>query len=251
MIHTIALEEGTWLNDHRVFGSVVYPAAGFIHLAHAAAVETLGDAAEIRDVRFQQPLFLSTRLRIEVQADVDASSQLEIRSRAREGLPWIRNVVGRVEVSGRDTQPLLEIDAIQQRCRAASTEALYAVFAGSGVEYGPAFRRVGALWCGAGEALGRIDASGEEGCLYPPVLDAALQVVLGAALEGNAAAGLPASIEAISFAQPLTGGPAFSHARIVFREGKAVRADVRIGDPLGRTLVEIRGLNCVSLAAGR
>ncbi|MDT5019272.1 MAG: polyketide synthase 5, partial [Mycobacterium sp.] len=63
--HVWQAEVGTdahpWLADHVVHDAAVLPAAAYCEMALAAAHTVLGDAAEARDIRFEQPVPLQAR----------------------------------------------------------------------------------------------------------------------------------------------------------------------------------------------
>jgi polyketide synthase 5 len=59
-----------WLADHRIGGVAVLPGVAYCEMALAAARVVLGDAYEIRDIRFEQALLVAERTSISASASV-------------------------------------------------------------------------------------------------------------------------------------------------------------------------------------
>jgi acyl transferase domain-containing protein len=254
----ISLKAVPWVNDHRVFGSVVYPAAGFIDFARSAVAAICeSDLCAVRQLSFLRPLFLSERLDIQLHAAIDTSQRrLEISSRGRDDLPWICHATGWFEPPGPgpNDSRLLDLEDIKRRCRDVSPERLYSAFGAGGIQYGPAFKRVSQLSCGRNEALARIEPADPEESrsyyIFPPVVDAALQVVLGAAMEEGGHCGLPVAITTLTFHARGLGGELYSYARINSAGGNRVQSDVIITDSSGRAKLELLGLTCMQIGSG-
>ncbi|PRQ06479.1 SDR family NAD(P)-dependent oxidoreductase [Enhygromyxa salina] len=87
----ISSESPAWLGDHRVFGEVVFPGAGWIEIALAAGRELFGrDAIELEEVEFLRPLTLASGRGVALQTVLEAEDgphgwRIEIHARALDG----------------------------------------------------------------------------------------------------------------------------------------------------------------------
>ncbi|MFV3759639.1 sulfolipid-1 biosynthesis phthioceranic/hydroxyphthioceranic acid synthase [Mycobacterium tuberculosis] len=61
-----------WLADHQIHGAAALPGAAYCEMALAAARAVLGEASEVRDIRFEQMLLLDDETPIGVTATVEA-----------------------------------------------------------------------------------------------------------------------------------------------------------------------------------
>lgn len=256
------LEALPFLKDHRVRERIVFPAAGYIEMALGAGELLFGPGpVSLENVDFQKALFIPESgdpARIQL-AFHPADSSFSISSRAAEF--WETNVTGKLCFRP-DLVPPAAVDL--ERLRGESLKQIpggvcYEHFRGAGVNYGPAFRGLGRVWCREGEAIGRVclpeALKNEAGKfrIHPAILDACFQV-LSATLESSPdreALFLPVQIARLRlYARP--GPPAWSRARLVQHGGRAIVGDISIFDDDGRTLVEIDGLRCqaVQLARG-
>ncbi|HKU98833.1 MAG TPA: SDR family NAD(P)-dependent oxidoreductase [Vineibacter sp.] len=135
-----------WLEDHRVEDAAVFPAAGFIEIALAAARQTFGDGAlEVRDLEILQPLVFDAERSFEVMTRVSHDTGvLEIRSRPRPGEDdWslhVKATVAQAPVPDVTVEPLTE-----PACDVFDADRLYALARRRGLMYGPAFRKVDSI----------------------------------------------------------------------------------------------------------
>ena len=60
-----------WLGDHRVHDMPVLPGAAYCEMALSAARTLLGEASEVRDLRFEQMLMLSEKTPISAVATLE------------------------------------------------------------------------------------------------------------------------------------------------------------------------------------
>jgi len=279
----IGIQTHRYLNDHKVHGSAVLPAAAYLEMARAASAEILGPGLPaLSNVSFQEALILPTSgartLQLVASPASSGSASFQIYSSnaslegGNENAAWTLHVSGdmRMEVADfvRCAEEQYSLDEIRTRCPLHKTAAeLYGSLRKVGLEYGPSFQGVQQLWCGESESLGEvrlptalisgIQTNGESGgVLHPALLDSCLQV-LAAALPGDEAhsAGkwtyLPVGVANLRFlARP--NARLFSHC--VLRPESELGteflvADIRLLDEDGCVTCEILGFK-VKLIAG-
>ena len=192
-----------WLGDHRVFDRVVVP--GALHGAMAASactVESPGPAV-VEDFQMQSALVFPEQgngdggeeegRRLQVLLDGAAengSRRVRILSRGAADEEWTLHAEGQVSTGdGVDPAPLAgspDLARLRTDLAPVDLPAYYRAKAEVGIDLGPSFRTLGALWAGPGEALGEVslpDAAGRSGLAFHPLmLDGCFQV-MGAARE--------------------------------------------------------------------
>jgi len=229
-----------WLDDHRLLGEAVLPAAGMAEMALAAAAALHPDAPvlEVTDLAILRPLPIEPERGRETRilADAEGAFALDSRrrlaeepwspaARARIGaLPRLPAAPAAAPAGGRDV-PGAEVVALAARC---------------GLDYGPAFRPVERVLAGAG--AGRVtlrlpaEAPPAEGfLLHPVLLDGALQglvaLLAGAAREAGESL-VPVRIGRLAV---LRGAPPPATADLlVTRRGtRLLAADLALRDAAG------------------
>ena len=181
------------LADHAVGDAVVFPAAGFVEMALAAAalwrpgqncdVEGCGDLcpAACWSATAPRPCGFASTL---------ATGAFSISSRARlSDDPWLVHVVGRIVEAATTWAPAAACP-LPSTAPDASADLHYQRTVAVGLDYGPAFRPVQAVWIAGETATARLvtpeGVAGEvaEAQLHPAYLDGAFQLV--ADLSGRA-----------------------------------------------------------------
>ncbi len=204
----LSLETHPWLADHAVAGVALLPGTAFVELAlHAGA--RLG-CGTVRELVLQAPLVLSEGAAVQVQVVVgepdDAvppARSIEVYARAEtataegERAPWVRHATGVLALA--DTEALDGAAAAElagawppPEGEELDVDGIHDGLAGAGLEYGPAFQGLRAVWRRGEEVFAEVELgeaqereAGSFG-LHPALFDAALQAV--AALHPDALA---------------------------------------------------------------
>jgi acyl transferase domain-containing protein/acyl-CoA synthetase (AMP-forming)/AMP-acid ligase II/aryl carrier-like protein len=257
----------SYLKDHRVHGSCVFPAAGYVETALAASAELFGDKTHsLTDVTLHEALVIPRDQTITLQMVVfppsssTAAFQL-FSAHEDETKQWKLHASGGIRVDSTPPEPTPETGLptqIRARCREeASGPELYQFLGQKGLEYGPTFQGVTRLWRRDGEALGEVRLSlpqPEKNYLFHPMLlDSCFHVLAAAAPSGDAslkrdALYLPAGFRSFRLFAPV---PPEILSHCVFHEngasGESVLADVRLMDANGTLIGEVRDLKLVML----
>ena len=271
------------LNDHRVQGSVIFPAAAYLEMARAASEELFGAGTQvISSVALQEVLILpaaGTRsLQLVASPASGGSASFQIYSSSpnsdggHERASWILHASGDMRMEAAEpagpAEAARNLEEIRARCVRRKTAAeLYASLRGAGLEYGPSFQGVKQLWCGEGEALGEVHlpaganagwpAGGKSdgAWIHPALLDSCLHV-LGAALpESSNGSGrkrmyLPVGVASLRFlARP--SSRLFSHCVVRPSSDLGMEflvADICLLDEKGRLICELLGFRVKQIA---
>ena len=190
-----------WLAEHAVMGSILLPGTALLELALHAGRRA--GCAHLHELTLESPLLLYEQAAAQLQVSVGAPDEeglrpLLIHARAERtgeasGSPetWTRHATGLLGPERAQSRSVAEERAGRPPSRLAGTwppagaepiqiDDLYERLADHGLEYGPAFRGLGAVWRDGEELFAEVSLpDGERGQaglfgLHPALLDAAL-----------------------------------------------------------------------------
>jgi phthiocerol/phenolphthiocerol synthesis type-I polyketide synthase C len=229
-----------YLDQHRVFGGPVLPAAAMVEWALAAAAG-IGASRALRDVTFNAPLSASRDDPSALQSVVETlngTTRIRCFSRPASSRSWTEHltaVVGDPEtlIPGRpDPTGMVQLEA----------DALYASLPPLGLEYGPQLRGVRALWRDGDSVVSRIEVD-------PPAADGDFTAVVDSALQSavtlvdvDGTAWLPASVDRVTAAG---SAPRSAWAVVRRRDSGATKLallDVDLVSGEGEPFLALRGL---------
>jgi myxalamid-type polyketide synthase MxaB len=255
------------LNDHRIHGAAVLPAAAFIEMIAAAATEAFGSTPHsLRDVVIEEALVVPDKgeqtTQLIIGPSADGTSSFTVFSRSDAKSEWKRHANGVVRiVDATPTESEFRLPTVQARCqREIPVDEFYENASGRGIQFGASLRAVEKLWLGDNEALASIQLPAEfrpetkTYKLHPSLLDAAFQVAVAAAAQSSSDLFLPVGCESFHL---LSSGFAqgWAHARVRARQGVSkdtYTVDITIADDAGHPVAEVTGLHIkrVPVSAG-
>ena len=185
----------SWLNDHQVYGRVVMP--GAVYGAMAATVQLMegGDASVVEELQLHNPLVYPAyspdgdtdepgrRLQVVIGGSKDGTARtFEVFSKGEDGEDWLLHAEGRLSPDA--AQPAIgeriDLDTLKADLTPQDLSAYYRAKTTSGIEFGPSFRTLEALWGEGGEAVGEValQGAGDTGDLdiHPLLIDGCFQV---------------------------------------------------------------------------
>ncbi|HWX88423.1 MAG TPA: type I polyketide synthase [Solirubrobacteraceae bacterium] len=206
----LSLHANDWLVDHAVMGTVVLPGTAFLELALHAAEQT--GCASVRELTIEAPLVLGEGEEAQLQVVVgesreDGERTIEIHSRSHAGAGaqglgenWVRHASGELRVA--HAEPVASGGSPGGAwppvgSQPVPLQGLYERLAGLGLDYGPAFQGVRAVWEREQELFAEVSlaeqqrAEADAFALHPALLDAALHSALASrrASDGDAQEG--------------------------------------------------------------
>ena len=191
----ISPSDPAWLNDHKVFGRVIAPGALYGAMAASACFADGDDIAILEDVQIHYPMVFPEQASQDVTdqggrtvqvvldgADQSSARLVQVYSKGPEG-EWTTHVEGRVlpgnpvpSANGR-----VDLGAMKERLSPSDVPAYYRAKASTGIDLGPHFQTLGAVWSGPGEALSEVRLPKSLGrndlAVHPLLLDGCFQVV--------------------------------------------------------------------------
>ncbi|MEV4826362.1 type I polyketide synthase [Micromonospora sp. NPDC049274] len=194
----LSVAAAPWLADHVVDGAVVVPGAALVEMAIRAADEA--GAAAVEELTLLAPLVLpadgSARVQVTVAApDETGRRRVAVHSRAGNG-PWTVHAAGILA----DDSPAPEFDLgpwPPAGAEPVDADGLYDRLAASGIEYGPTFTTVRAVWRAGDAVLAELElpeparADAARFGLHPALLDGTLHAIVAGGLLEEAAGGRP------------------------------------------------------------
>jgi polyketide synthase 5 len=248
-----------WLGDHQIHNVPALPGAGYCEMALAAARTTLGDAAEVRDLRFEQALLLDAQTTVGAVASIERPGAFNFVVETSQQGDLVRHASAVLHAaqdeppSARDMPALLathprRLDGGQIRDRLSQ----------SGIQYGPAFTSLVAVHTGD-DAMGTVFAEvapngpirSQQGAygVHPALLDACFQSVAAhpdvQALSGTVLV-LPTGVQRLR-AYDSARNARYCLTRVTGIDAAGIEADVEVLDQHGMVLLVVQGLR---LAAG-
>ncbi len=205
----LSLESHPWLADHAVTGTVLLPGTAFLELALHAGGRV--GCPGVRELTLQAPLVLAAGSTVQIQVVVgvpgeDGECSVEVYSRAgHAGAPddalegvgedgWTRHASGVLSGGEEPVGDARAADLAGQwpppGAVAVDADDSYERLADIGLEYGPAFRGVRAVWRRGEEVFAEVALDDEQAVqagsygVHPALLDSALQASALALLDG-------------------------------------------------------------------
>ncbi|WP_225828223.1 type I polyketide synthase [Streptomyces naphthomycinicus] len=258
----LSLAAHPWLADHRVDQETLLPGTALLDLVMAAARGT--DAGPVEELVLEAPLTLAPDDRVDVRVslaspDADGRRTVAVHSRpaGRDGTgTWQRHAHGTLTPQEQEKEQ--DQDRDQHRAPDLTTwpprdavpvpvpaAGLYADLAARGLEYGPAFRGVRAMWRRGEEIYAEValphGTDHPDGhWLHPALLDAALHPLALHATADDAGHARPLVPYAWSHAH--AHGPAGTELRVRLAPVGETTYSVDLATPAGRPVASIGAL---------
>ncbi|MGX7825879.1 SDR family NAD(P)-dependent oxidoreductase [Actinokineospora sp. 24-640] len=183
-----------WLADHRVFGRVVVPGTALLEMALRAGARV--SRPSVDELTLHTPLVLPEDGAVQVQVVVTADHAVEIHARPDDDTAeWTRHASGTVAETP-VAEPFDLTAWPPPGARPVDLTGLHDGLAAVGLDYGPAFRGLRAVWRDGAEVVAEVAMPDQDRArtdpgafgLHPALLDAALHAVgAGELIEGGAA----------------------------------------------------------------
>ena len=264
----LSISSPAYLAEHRVFGQAILPATAYLEMALAAGAYVLSGKVVVEELLISQAMKLHDKpLTVQfLLTPFETGYWFEIFSQTPpDSESWTRHAKGQVVsadvLEGSPPVSNADLATLQARCGSkVPLSEYYQQFAKQGIEYGPQFRALEALFRGDGEALGRIrlpdSLSNHEYQLHPVLLDACLQVVAAAIPRASQQSYLPVGIERLTLYGPFNSNRClWSHAGLRVTsdsttpepaegsaQGMALTADLQLFSKEGQLYGQMEGL---------
>ncbi|MCX6481853.1 MAG: sulfolipid-1 biosynthesis phthioceranic/hydroxyphthioceranic acid synthase [Mycobacterium sp.] len=245
-----------WLADHTIRNVAVLPGAAYCEMALAAAHAVLGEAVEVRDIRFEQALLLDEQTIVFAAASSASPGHVDFLVESDEGGELVRHATAVLHAAEDGPPPAYDVSALlAAHPRTESGVVVRDGLAQSGIQCGPAFSGLGVLHVGekptgsvfAEVALpSKIRAQQSAYNVHPALLDACFQSVAASPEVhglGKDVLGLPLGVRRLqSYGSARTAH--YCYARVTRVDSSGVEADLDLLDRDGQVLLRVQGLVC-------
>jgi polyketide synthase 7 len=229
-----------WLADHAVADTVLLPGTAFVDLALRAG--EIAGTSRVAELTLHAPLILADREGVRVQVTVGAADDTGRRAvtvhSGVDGQDWTEHATGTLVNDiggGHSLEQWPPTDA-----KVVPVTGLYDRFAGIGVQYGPAFQGLRAVWQRGEDLFAEVELPAEAGNaggygLHPALLDAALHPLgLGILLTGSTEPRLPFSWNAVSL-----HGSATAVVRVRLSRAGTDAVSIAVADESGKPVASV------------
>ena len=244
-----------WLGDHQIHGVAALPGAAYCEMALAASFITLGEGAEVHDVRFEQTLLLADETSLSSNASVAAPGVLDFTVETHLDGERVRRASAVLHAPDGAGQPKKHDIGALIAAHPASLDGteLRTAFDAVGIQYGPAFGGLVAANTAEGEITvlaevalpGLIRSQQAAYGSHPALLDACFQSVIVHPDVQSAAAGagllLPVGVRRLRCHQPTRNAHYCLVTVMASRPGEC-EADLDVMDSSGNVLLSVEGL---------
>lgn len=247
----------TWLDDHRFWDSVVFPAAGYGEIGIALARHLFpGENYVVEDLEMKKALFVTEQKVPTVEVVFDPVTRaFQIFSSTGDRQEWELNSQGvlRKQPLPANREPA-DFEAIKEGLDDYfDHEGYYDDYAEAGYQFQPLFQHLQQVWRKKDESFAEIVAP--EGLhdsipdfhFHPAVLDACFHTVKGGQVTPDGAKGtdyfyLPAAIRSIRLYVPKPPHRLWGHAKVnTANDREYISADIEIFDDEGNLVAEVYG----------
>jgi polyketide synthase 5 len=256
--HVWQAEVGTaaqpWLADHRLRDVPMLPGAAYCEMALAAAHTVLGEAAEVRDIRFEQALLLDEQTTIGASASLSSPGIVDFVVESHQGGEQVRHAAAVLHAAADEQPPAYDIPALLAAHPGCDGGAeVRNRMDQRGVHYGPAFAGLGVVHIGDG-AIGTVLAEvalprqirSQQAAygVHPALLDACFQSVEAhpdVQALGEGVLGLVLGIRRLR-SYSAARNIHYCYTRVTKADTSGVEADIDVLDEHGAGLLTVRGL---------
>ncbi|MGV0597181.1 sulfolipid-1 biosynthesis phthioceranic/hydroxyphthioceranic acid synthase [Mycolicibacterium porcinum] len=251
-----------WLGDHQIRTVAVLPGAAYCEMALAAARAVMGEASEVRDIRFVQTLLLDERTVIGASASMSSPGVADFTVETDEEGQQTRHATAVLHDAADEHPPAYDMSALlaAHPCDEDGAEVRNRV-GQHGIQYGPAFAGLVTVRTGetkartvlAEVALPRSIRSQQDAYgVHPALLDACFQSVEAhpevQALGGDVL-GLPLGVRRLrSYGSARNAH--YCYTRLVTADTSGIEADIDVLDSEGTILLSAQGLRLGTNASG-
>jgi acyl transferase domain-containing protein/acyl carrier protein len=236
-----------FLQDHRVFGEVILPAAAYLEMAIAAGTQVFQTPAiALTEFTIHQALVLqpdrATSTQVVITPEAAQTGTIEI-FQLQANADWVLHASGKLAVTDTIHQPSIDL-AQKINCCPEIIENFYSACAERGIEYGAQFQAITKLQVGDRLAIGQIClprgvVNSADYRLHPVLLDACLQVT-GAILPTEQTY-LPIRLQQFSVAAT-AADEVWSLVTLHNATTSILTADIQILTATGQIIAQITGL---------
>jgi polyketide synthase 5 len=241
-----------WLGDHQIRNVAVLPGAAYCEMALAAARTVLGEASEVRDVRFEQALLLDDETTVGASASLLSPGVVDFTVETSQDGQIVRQASAELHTADAGLTPAYDVAALlATHPDSAEGEDVRTRMDQRGMQYGPAFSGLGVVHTGEGDtmlaevALPRQIRSQQDAYgVHPALLDACFQSVEAhphVQALGEGVLGLPLGVRRLRSYNAARNAH-YCLTTVTKADVSGVEADIDVLDEHGTVMLTVAGL---------
>ncbi|MFZ0833253.1 MAG: SDR family NAD(P)-dependent oxidoreductase, partial [Mycobacterium sp.] len=241
-----------WLGDHQLRDVAVLAGAAYCEMALAAAHAVLGEASEVRDIRFEQALVLDEQTTIGASALLSSPGVVDFTVETNQGGEQARRATAVLRAADDEQPPAHDMSVLlEAHPRREDGDEVRTRLNQRGVQLGPAFTALGAAHTGeTGTVLAEValprqirsqqDAYG----VHPALLDAcfgSLEAHPDVKALGEGMLGWPLGVRRLR-SYTAARNAHYCLTRVTKADASGVEADIEVLDEHGAVMLAVQGL---------
>ena len=251
---TLDLCRFPYLNDHRVWDTVVFPAAAYGEMGLALGRILFPEESHaVENLEIRKALFLREGETPRLQSVFDpADKSFAIYSSRNGAEPWDVHAQGTLSRQPATEAAPGDLDSIRERLTDELDHGAYCrELVLRGYQFGPAFRQVQRIWRTGREVLISIEApraiadAAHGYFFHPAIQDACFHALVGLPTGQDDSTPrelfLPQGTRRLHLRRDVAPGRLFAHALLTTSDGASMTADIRVFDEDGRRVADILG----------
>ncbi|MCL2402984.1 MAG: SDR family NAD(P)-dependent oxidoreductase, partial [Coriobacteriia bacterium] len=252
-----------FIEDHRIAGNPLFPAAGYMEMAMQLANEYYGKGFyTLENVEFLKAVFIPANKSTKLQISLDEQcATFAIYNISNANSPELVSRGSFKQMQNFGAQKSIDLETLKKKTVAKVTkftkEAIYEKFSEAGFTYTDTFAAIEDIWIGDGEAVSRLAMPQvdqlDEYEIYPGILDACFQGTIALEFAEVAVSGetefdirLPVSVDEFLLHNPLAS-EMWVHCQKIERTDAYTKNDIRLYNQDGGLIATIRGLKVQTL----
>ncbi|HEV7279867.1 MAG TPA: amino acid adenylation domain-containing protein [Pirellulaceae bacterium] len=242
----------TWLEDHRIWESLVLPAATYGEIGLALARELFpGEPYAVEKIVSKKAVFIPDDGFVRMRVVLDPRDRSFSVYTAKEGTDWELSAQARLVPNAETEPPTIDLAALEARLdEVIEHKAYYDEYIQAGYGFGPRFRHVQRVHFSGNEALGEMLVPADlldeldRHWLHPAVLDSFFHCTKGVhpRIDGMAPEDnffLPESIGRVRLYVERPPIRTFGHVILRSRTDDAIVTDIHVYDEAGRRVADV------------
>lgn len=245
-----------YLADHRIWDSIVFPAAAYTEMAVAlGALMFPEEPQQVEDLRIKKALFVQPQAMPTLRMVFEpADRSFAIYSNVNEQPEWQLHVVGTLRPRAEGRPGSIDAQALRaQLTHRVAHDAFYADLRARGYDFGPQFRQIQNIWADDDLALSEVLAPENmraqlgEYHIHPVLLDACLQTFAAAIDEDHPAKHeelpyLPAGLDRLRLFSAAIPERLWVVSTVVEDGAFQLVINANVHDEAGQLLADLKGL---------
>ncbi|HXH38509.1 MAG TPA: type I polyketide synthase [Thermoanaerobaculia bacterium] len=244
---------------HRVLPGVAYLEMARAAIEQASPARSESAVMELHDIVWALPIVVDESRRVSIALSANDNGRIDFEIYSQDSDRETVHCHGRAVISYEPAPAALDLEQLKAQMEEGrqAPDGVYAVWSRMGLDYGPTYRGVTAVYCGSGQLLAQLRLPNvvvdgwRDYVLHPSLMEGASQATVGLTSAGSESSRprLASALKSLRIISPCTS-EMLAWARFA-QGGEAdavVRLDVDLCDERGNVCVQMRGLSLCEMS---